>query len=185
MRSDDLVRIRHMLDSSREAQAFASESSREGLQTDRKLALALTVANQAYYGPGYGPFTFVELTADAPAFAAGGSLRLALEVRNSGKECLRGCYSIDDKPWITTAWFDPTEAGIDQQAPGKSNRNGPQAWSKDWGVRWRNATTFHLTAYHPKGRKAAITVAEARVTTDETVQRSRIVPIRHTIAVVI
>jgi len=134
-----------------------------------KLVLALTVANQAYYGPGYGPYTFVELTTEAPVFAAGGSLRLALEVRNSGKECLRGSYSIDNKPWITTAWFDPTEAGIDQQAPGKSNRNGPQAWGKDWVDRWRNATTFHLTAYHPKGRKAAITVAEAQVTRDETV----------------
>ena len=41
MRSDDLVLIRHMLDSSREAVSFASDSSRDSLETDRKLALAL------------------------------------------------------------------------------------------------------------------------------------------------
>ena len=41
MRKDDLVRLRHMLDASREAVAFASESSREELVGDRKLALAL------------------------------------------------------------------------------------------------------------------------------------------------
>ena len=41
MRNEDLVRIKHMLDSAREAVSFASESSRGALENDRKLELAL------------------------------------------------------------------------------------------------------------------------------------------------
>ena len=135
-----------------------------GDRSKRKLAFRLTVANQPYYGPGYGPFTFAKLEADAPDFAQAGSIRLALEMRGAGNGHLRGSYSIDDGPWVHTQWSDPTAAGADKQAPGKSDKNGPQAWGPDWPQRWAGQTAFYVTAYHPKGREAAVRVADIRVT---------------------
>ena len=41
MNENDLVRLHHMLDSAREAIAFADGENREALDTDRKLTLAL------------------------------------------------------------------------------------------------------------------------------------------------
>jgi len=41
MQKDDLVRLRHMLDSAREAMLFAQNKTRSSLDTDRKLVLAL------------------------------------------------------------------------------------------------------------------------------------------------
>ena len=41
MQKDDLVRLRHMLDSAREAMLFAQNKTRRSLDTDRKLVLAL------------------------------------------------------------------------------------------------------------------------------------------------
>ncbi len=41
MNEHDLVRLRHMLDSAREAVAFAGGENRETLDSDRKLTLAL------------------------------------------------------------------------------------------------------------------------------------------------
>ena len=41
MRQDDAVRLRHMLDASREAISFAEGKHRRDLDTDRKLALRL------------------------------------------------------------------------------------------------------------------------------------------------
>jgi uncharacterized protein with HEPN domain len=41
MNEDDLIRLRHMLDSAREAIVFADGESREALDSDRKLTLAL------------------------------------------------------------------------------------------------------------------------------------------------
>lgn len=41
MRPDDVVRLRHMLDAAREAIEFAADTSREDLDRDRKLTLAL------------------------------------------------------------------------------------------------------------------------------------------------
>jgi uncharacterized protein with HEPN domain len=41
MRKDDLIRLRHMLDAAREADAFSQHKTRSSLDTDRKLVLAL------------------------------------------------------------------------------------------------------------------------------------------------
>jgi uncharacterized protein with HEPN domain len=41
MRKDDAVRLRHMLDAAREAQAFAASRLRSDLDRDRQLVLAL------------------------------------------------------------------------------------------------------------------------------------------------
>ena len=41
MLRDDSIRLRHMLDSAREAEDFISDKKRSSLNTDRKLALAL------------------------------------------------------------------------------------------------------------------------------------------------
>ena len=41
MRKDDSIRLRHMLDATREAEAFSRNKTRKSLDTDRKLALAL------------------------------------------------------------------------------------------------------------------------------------------------
>ncbi len=41
MHKHDDVRLRHMLDAAREAQSFARGNTRESLDTDRKLSLAL------------------------------------------------------------------------------------------------------------------------------------------------
>lgn len=41
MRKDDLIRLRHMLDSAREAVYFTQNKARSSLDTDRKLVLAL------------------------------------------------------------------------------------------------------------------------------------------------
>jgi uncharacterized protein with HEPN domain len=41
MRKDDSIRLRHMLDASREAESFSRNKTRKSLDTDRKLALAL------------------------------------------------------------------------------------------------------------------------------------------------
>ncbi len=129
----------------------------------RRLVFRLTVANQPYYGPGYGPFTFTQMQASAPRFDAGGSVRIALEMRNHADGCLRGAYKVGDAAWVYTDWFDPTKAGTDTRAPGKSDKNGPQAWKEDWPKRWANATAFYVTAYAPKGRQATIVIGDVRV----------------------
>ena len=41
MRKDDVVRLQHMLDASREAVSFAADRSREDLSRDRMLALSI------------------------------------------------------------------------------------------------------------------------------------------------
>ena len=41
MRKDDSVRLHHMLDAAREAESFIHDKTRNSLDTDRKLALAL------------------------------------------------------------------------------------------------------------------------------------------------
>lgn len=41
MRKDDLIRLRHMLDAAREANAFCQHKTRSSLDTDRKLVPAL------------------------------------------------------------------------------------------------------------------------------------------------
>jgi len=41
MRNDDLIRLRHMLDASREAVSFKSGMASDVLRSDRKLSLAL------------------------------------------------------------------------------------------------------------------------------------------------
>ncbi len=41
MRKDDSIRLRHMLDAAREARSFAQNKTRNSLDTDRKLQLAL------------------------------------------------------------------------------------------------------------------------------------------------
>lgn len=133
------------------------------------LTFRLTVANKAYYGPGHGPFTFAELSVPAADVGTGGSVRLALECRTSEEGCLRGSYAIGNGDWVGTAWFDPTTAGTDESVPGKSDKNGPQAWSEDWPARWGGATSFFVTAYHPKGRLASVVIDDVRVTRDSDV----------------
>jgi uncharacterized protein with HEPN domain len=41
MHNDDLIRLRHMLDASKEALQFAAGRKREDLEADRMLALSL------------------------------------------------------------------------------------------------------------------------------------------------
>jgi uncharacterized protein with HEPN domain len=41
MRNDDIIRVRHMLDSSQEAMSFANGKNRGDLETDRMLALSI------------------------------------------------------------------------------------------------------------------------------------------------
>lgn len=41
MRNDDIVRLRHMLDAAKEAKSFVQNETRNSLETDRKLMLAL------------------------------------------------------------------------------------------------------------------------------------------------
>lgn len=41
MQKDDSLRLRHMLDAAREAESFIKNKTRESLETDRKLVLAL------------------------------------------------------------------------------------------------------------------------------------------------
>ena len=41
MRKDDSIRLQHMLDAAREAESFSQNKTRNSLDTDRKLALAL------------------------------------------------------------------------------------------------------------------------------------------------
>ncbi|MBT3378451.1 MAG: DUF4838 domain-containing protein [Lentisphaerae bacterium] len=129
-----------------------------------KLTFTLTVANQAYYGPGYGPFTFASVEAEAPDFTAQGSLRMALDIRHAEGGCLRGNYAINGGPWVSTQWFNPVKAGADDRQPGTSDKNGPQMWDESWAQTWRGQATLHVTAYHPKGRKASVTVNQVRVT---------------------
>ena len=124
-----------------------------------RFVFRLTVANQPYYGPGYGPFTFTEMAA-----STAGCVRIALEMRNHADGCLRGGYRLGDGAWVYTEWFDPAKAGTDRRSPGKSDKNGPQAWAEDWPERWANATAFYVTSYAPKGRKANIVVDDVRVT---------------------
>jgi len=129
----------------------------------QQLVFRLVVAKQAYYGPGYGPFTFAELRAKAPKFEAGGAVRLALEMRYPGDGSLRGGYAIDGAQWLYTEWFDPTQAATDDRVPGESDKNGRQAWRPDWPKDWAGATAFYVTAYAPKGCKATVTVDDVRV----------------------
>ena len=41
MRKDDSIRLRHMLDAAKESEFFVKEKTRDDLETDRKLVLAL------------------------------------------------------------------------------------------------------------------------------------------------
>ena len=41
MRNEDRIRLRHMLDATRDALSFAEETTRENLDTDRKLVMAV------------------------------------------------------------------------------------------------------------------------------------------------
>ena len=41
MRNEDRIRLRHMLDAARDALSFAEETTRENLDTDRKLVMAV------------------------------------------------------------------------------------------------------------------------------------------------
>jgi hypothetical protein len=128
------------------------------------LTFHLTVANQPYYGPGYGPFTFAEMRAPAPDFAAGSSLTLALEIRGGAQPGLRGGFRMDGQ-WQWTPWCNPTQAGADGREPGTSDKNGPQAWTLDWPARWaKTGATLHVFGYGAKGRQATVAVTDVSVT---------------------
>ena len=129
----------------------------------RQLEFGLRVANKPYYGPGYGPYTFVRLTVPTVSADEVKGLHLALDIRHQGAE-IRGGYSLNGTQWVYTDWFDPTKAGTDTRDPGKSERNGPQAWSQDWTQRWKNATAFFITGYGTKGRSTSIWIGDAKVT---------------------
>ena len=128
------------------------------------LTFQLTVANQAYYGPGYGPFTGAELKAVAADLKAGGGLRLALEIRGGAQPAVRGAFRSGGE-WQWTAWINPTQATADLREPGVSDKNGPQAWSAQWPTRWaKTGATLHIFGYAAKGRQAEIAVADVAVT---------------------
>jgi hypothetical protein len=138
------------------------------------LTFRLTVANQAYYGPGYGPFICTEARIPAPDLKTGGRLALALELRGGpqaklrgGPQArLRGAFRTADE-WQWTEWVDPAQAGVDTREPGVSDRNGPQAWGADWAERWaRTGATLHIFGYAAKGRQAEIGIDDVAVTQD-------------------
>ncbi len=128
------------------------------------LTFDLKVANQAYYGPGYGPITFEQLKAKAPNFTKGSTIRLVLEMQGGNQGNIRGGYAIDDQPWVYTQWYDPTKAGVDNREPGESDKKGPQAWTANWQKQWAGKTAFYISAYHPKGRLATVSLKDIRVT---------------------
>jgi hypothetical protein len=129
-----------------------------------RLQFQLIVANQPYRGPGYGPFTFVTLEALAPSWQPGEGVQLALELRHSGGQDVRGGYRLGSGEWVYTKWFDPTKAGSDTREPGVSDRNGPQAWAPDWAQRWAGQTAAYLTGYGAKGRDCRLRLNDVAVT---------------------
>jgi len=148
-----------------ESQPFAGPGEKVGWvcswdRAAKTLTYRLTVANQPYYGPGYGPFTAATLSSPVPDFEQGGSVKLALETRSAG---LRGGYCLDGDDWRYTDWFHPVSAGADTREPGKSDKNGPQAWTEDWPQRWSGATAMFVTAYAAKEREAAVWLDDVRV----------------------
>ncbi len=126
------------------------------------LTFALRVANAAYYGPGYGPFTFFRTEEEAARVSSRHPLGLALEMRGGDAPGIRGGYRLGGDTWVYTEWFDPATAGVDRQAPGVSDRNGAQAWAPGWTRTWSAGTAFYLTAYAPKGRVASVTIGSAQ-----------------------
>lgn len=128
-----------------------------------KLQFALIVANQPYHGPGYGPFTFVTLETPAPAWQPGQGLQMALELRSSGGQDVRGGYRIAGGEWAYTEWFDPTQAGTDKREPGVSDTGGAQAWAADWPAKWGGKTTAFVSGYAAKGRECRMRVDDVRV----------------------
>ena len=138
------------------------------------LTFRLSVANKAYYGPGYGPFTFAEMQAPPPAFADGERLILALEIRGGDEPAVRGGFTVNGENWQWTDWHDPATAGTDLRVPGESDKNGPQAWTADWPAQWAQAgATLHVFGYGARDRQAVITVDEVAVARgDETVFHS-------------
>ncbi|MBL4700240.1 MAG: hypothetical protein JKX85_03195 [Phycisphaeraceae bacterium] len=131
------------------------------------LTFGLQVANQAYYGPGYGPVTFETLQAKAPDFKQGGSVRLALEIKGGRDGNIRGGYAIDDQPWVYTQWYDPAKAGVDTKSPGKSDKKGKQDWTADWQKQWAGKTSFYVSGYHAKGRIATVGLKDITVTRED------------------
>lgn len=132
-----------------------------------KLQLSLVVANQPYHGPGYGPFTCATLEVPAPDWQAGQRLQLALQLRHSGGQDLRGGYRVGDGEWVYVDWFDPTKAGADSRQPGVSDTTGPQAWASDWAAKWAGKTAAYVSGYAAKSRECRIRVDDVRVTSGD------------------
>lgn len=129
-----------------------------------KLQFSLIVANQPYQGPGYGPYTFVTLEAPAPRWQPGEGVQLALELRHTGGQDVRGGYRIGGGEWVYTEWFDPTKAGCDGREPGVSDKLGPQAWAGDWPARWAGQTAAYVSGYGAKLRQCRMRVDDVIVT---------------------
>lgn len=129
-----------------------------------KLQFQLIGANQPYQGPGYGPFTFVTRESAVPAWTPGEGLQLALELRSSGGQDVRGGYRLGLGEWVYTEWFDPTKAGVDNREPGVSDKNGPQGWAADWPKRWAGQTAAYVSGYGAKLRECRQRLAAVTVT---------------------
>jgi len=132
----------------------------------RRLEFALSIANQAYYGPGHGPFTAATWQAEVPDFTGAGRVTICLEIRGGDSAGVRAGSSVDEGEWTYTEWFDPTAAGADDREPGVSDKNGPQGWGADWPARWSDNTCLFVTGYAPKDRQAKIAVSRTVVTQD-------------------
>lgn len=132
-----------------------------------KLQFSLIVANQPYHGPGYGPFTFVTLEAPAPNWQPGHGVQLALELRHSGGQDVRGGYRIGGDEWVYTDWFDPTKAGADGREPGVSDKSGPQAWTADWPAKWGGKAAAYVSGYAAKGRESRMRLDDVRVSSGD------------------
>jgi len=124
----------------------------------KQLELRLVIAKDAYYGPGYGPYTFKRLLVEGVDLSSKTNLQLSLEMRSSNGDDIRGGYSLDGTNWTYTEWFDPLKAGIDNSVPGESDKNGVQAWSSDWQSKWKDKTAAFVTGYAPTGRVTKIWV---------------------------
>jgi hypothetical protein len=128
-----------------------------------KLHFSLVIANQAYQGPGFGPFICVTLECPQPDWVSE-PLQIALELRRSGGEDLRGGYRMGAGEWIYTDWFDPTQAGSDTREPGVSDKNGPQGWASDWPQKWAGKTAGYISGYGARQRDCRIRMDDVSVT---------------------
>ena len=135
-------------------------------KASKRLIYNLKFANKPFYGSGFGPFRACRLASKIPDFAKGETLKIALEIRGGSDGNIRGGYTVGSQPWVYTKWFDPTKAGTDNSIPKKSDKNGPQAWAKNWQQTWSQGTAFYVTAYGPMKRNTRIEVDSIQVTMD-------------------